>query len=86
MKKSKHTITVSIYREKTATKSNFSLSLKTFSEIPNNKYNQHFKQIPLIFKQVLSFALSNIEKIYPTITTNICIDFFIFLFVENFLN
>ena len=39
MKKSKHTITVSIYREKTATKSNFSLSLKTFSEIPNNKYN-----------------------------------------------
>lgn len=86
MKKIKRTITVSICREKTATKSNFSLSLKTFSEIPQNKYVQHFKQVPLIFKQILAFALSNIGEIYPTITTNICIDFFIFLFVENFLN
>ena len=88
MKKSKFSATLSICREKTDKKSRISVSLKTSTGTKSNLQTQRIPRISLIVKQLISFALTNYEKFlmfYPFIKTSICVDLFIFLFVENFL-
>lgn len=88
MEKTKFSATLSICREKTDKKSKISVSLKTSSGTKPNVQIQNTPRISLIFKQLISFALTNYQKIlmyYPLIKTNVCVDLFIFLFVENFL-
>ncbi len=88
MKKSEYSATLSICREKTDTSSNISVSLKTSSETESNLQTQSKPKLSLIVKQLVSFALTNYEKIlmfYPWTKSNVCIDLFIFLFVENIL-
>ena len=88
MKKSKFSATLSICRERTDKQSKLSVSLKTSSRTKSNLQTQNTPRISLIVKQLISFALTNYEKILvycPLIKTNICVDLFIFLFVENFL-
>lgn len=88
MKKSKYLATLSICREKTDTTSSTSVSFKTSSQTEPNLLPQSKSKLSLIVKQLISFALTNYEKIlmyYPLIKTNICVDLFIFLLVENFL-
>ncbi|EOS39367.1 hypothetical protein C808_01788 [Lachnospiraceae bacterium M18-1] len=88
MKKSKFSATLSICREKTDKRLKISVSLKTSSRAKSNLQTKNIPPISLIVKQLISFVLTNYEKIlmfYPLIKTNICVDLFIFLFVENFL-
>lgn len=88
MKKIKHSTTLSFYREKTDTKTQLSVSLTTSSTSKPIFNPQNISGLPQIGKQLMSFALTNYNKILPflpAIQSNLLIDLFIFLLTENFL-
>lgn len=88
MKKNEYSVTLSICHEKIDKQSKVSVSLKTSSKTKSNLQTQNKPKLSLIFKQLISFVLINYKKIfmfYPLIKSNICIDLFIFLFIENIL-
>lgn len=81
-------IIFSIYRKKTEKKTKISVTLETSSVIKSNLKTQSTSRISLIVKQLITFVLTNYEKIwifYPLEKNNIYIDFFIFLIIENFM-
>jgi hypothetical protein len=88
MKKIKHSTTFSFHREKTDTKTELLLSLTTSSTSKSTFDSSNMSAIPKIGKQLISFILTNYNKILPfcsTIQDSLLIDLVIFLLIENFL-
>ena len=88
MKKIKHYTTFSFHREKTDTKTELLLSLTTSSTSKSTFDSSNMSAIPKIGKQLISFILTNYNKILPfcsTIQDSLLIDLVIFLLIENFL-
>ena len=82
MKKIKHSTTFSFHREKTDTKTELLLSLTTSSTSKSTFDSSNMSAIPKIGKQLISFILTNYNKILPfcsTIQDSLLIDLVIFL-------
>ena len=86
MKKIKHSTTFSFHREKTDTKTELLLSLTTSSTSKSTFDSSNMSAIPKIGKQLISFILTNYNKILPfcsTIQDSLLIDLVIFLLIAT---